>query len=69
MAILTIDDFLRVIPERIEGDSNTITGQLEAGKRLKIETFPGGEEIANILVPDGKVCTYTLFLSVELDDA
>lgn len=69
MATLTIDDFLTVIPERVGGDSNTITGQVEAGERLKIETSAGGEEIANILVPPGKICKFSLYLAIELFDA
>lgn len=69
MATLTIDDFLRVIPERIAGDSDTITGQLDAGQRLKIETSEDGEEIASILIPPGKVCRFSLYLAMELFDA
>ena len=69
MATLTIDDFLTVIPERIGGDSDTITGQAAAGERLKIETSAEGEEIANILTPPGKILKYTLYLAIELVDA
>lgn len=69
MATLTIDDFLTVTPERVGGDSNTVTGRLAAGQALKIETTPGGGEIANIIIPTGKVAKFTLFLSIELDNA
>ena len=69
MATITMDDLVTVIPERIKGESETITGQIVAGKRLKVETTPAGEEIVNALVPAGKVCNYKVVVAVELVDA
>ena len=69
MATLTIDDFLTVIPEKVRGDSDTITGQVGAGERLKIETSAVGEEIADILIPPGKVGKFSIYLALELVDA
>jgi len=69
VAVLTMDDLLVVTPERAEGSSDTVSIEVPAGKSLKIETTPGGEEYADIEVPAGKVATFRIIVSVEVVDA
>jgi hypothetical protein len=43
-----------VIPSRIQKYGSEDNIIIVAGKRLKIETTPGGNEILDVTVPDGK---------------
>jgi len=44
------------------------TVDISAGKSLKIETFPNGEEILNATVPAGKKWTAYLNLTIKETD-
>jgi hypothetical protein len=63
MAITLVDSTLHEV--RKDGDG---TFQVTAGKHLKIETSPGGEEILDVIVPEGKVWTVTLSVRVIEED-
>ena len=43
--------------------------QLSAGKSLKIESSPDGEEHFDDVVPEGKVWNVDIFLKIEETDA
>ncbi len=42
--------------------------ELEAGKRLRIETTPGGEEVLDVVVPDGKHWSVGIVVTVTATD-
>ena len=54
-------------------ENTLITGQeiidIPAGKTLKIETSPQGEDILNITVPEGKKWVATINISIVETDA
>lgn len=54
---------------RVYTSSFGFEGELTAGQALKIETAPGGEEIAAGTVPEGKVCAYQISVSIIERDA
>lgn len=64
MAITLVDSTLHEV--RKDGDG---TFEVTAGKHLKIETSPRGEEILNVVVPEGKVWTVTVSVRVIETDA
>lgn len=46
-----------------------ITATIPAGKTLKIETFPDGEELGSGEVPVGKECEVEISVVVRMRDA
>lgn len=54
MATVDLNDLADVTAEQITTQSETITTIVPAGKTLKLETTPDGEEVASGVVPDGK---------------
>ena len=69
MAAKTMDDIIRTVPARLMGGTETLSGEIPAGKALKIDTSPQGEELVDALVPAGKKCIYSISVSLELVDA
>jgi hypothetical protein len=64
MAITLSDSTLNEV--RKDGDD---TFEIAAGKSLRIETTPSGEEILDVEVPEGKVWTVTVSVRVIEEDA
>jgi hypothetical protein len=56
-------------PERVRYETETMTGEVAAGKTLKIDTSPLGVEIAAGVVPVGKVWAYQIVVSIIERDA
>jgi len=50
----------------LRGDN---TAELAAGKHLKIETSPQGDELLDYTVPEGKTASVTVYVEVQLSDA
>lgn len=63
MPITLVDSTLYEV--RKDGDG---TFQVTAGKHLRIETSPKGEEILDVVVPEGKVWTVTVSVRVIEED-
>jgi len=64
MAITLVDSTLYEV--RKDGDD---TFQVPAGKHLKIKVSPKGEEMLDVVVPEGKVWTVTVSVRVIETDA
>jgi hypothetical protein len=61
---------LKVVPTRVITHSGGIaTLQIAAGQTLKIETSPGGDDILEATVPEGKVWNTSISVQVNEEDA
>jgi hypothetical protein len=61
---------LKEVPTRVITHSGGIvTMQLEAGKSLKIETSPEGDDLLDVVVPEGKVWNLSISVQVNEEDA
>ena len=69
MPVINLNDLKTVRPERIKYESETITTEVVAGKTLRLETSPQGNEIASGTVPEGKAWLVRWVLSITETNA
>lgn len=65
---VNLNEMLTTIPE-IAGGTGTIKIKVLAGTDIKIETTPGGEDVAQGTVPDGKVWDVKFVITIMQSDA
>lgn len=61
-------DLVWNVPEFVKYGQGQVSFMIPAGKTLKVETSPHGEEILSIEVPAGKIWTVNLSIFAEEDD-
>jgi len=54
MAVVNLNELLEIVPARSIAASDTIEFEVSAGKTLKLETAPDGDDLASGTVPSGK---------------